>query len=108
MNQYGRLTQAYYQTYLPSRLAAIPEAEREAFFTARGEAIEQEIQTQAEGMAGPDPEGEDFLEKLARLNVARKRAEEMVLAEMLYQEKEPGTEDAEMVGDPVPGVTYPE
>jgi hypothetical protein len=99
---------AYYQTYLPSRLEQIPPGQVEMFFTKLGQQVEEEIEVQMPGLAGPDPMEEEYLTKVGRLTNARMRAEELVLAEMVFLPKEPGTEDLDMPQDRVPGVTYPQ
>jgi hypothetical protein len=44
-------------------------------------------------LAGPDIPGEEFLEKVGRLQYGRMRAEEMALTELIYsQTPEPDTE----------------
>jgi hypothetical protein len=108
VNRYGRKAEAYYRTYLPNRLAEIPAAQVEEFFTELGEQVESQIEQLAEDLTGPDPVEEDYLGKVGRLRNAQMRAEEMVLAEMVFLPKEPGTEDREMPHEPVPGVTYPQ
>ena len=104
MNRYGRTAQAYWETYLPSRVAAIPRAEREAFFSQLGRDVEEQVVTLQPQLAGPDPAGEGFLEKVGRLNNARSRAEEMVMADLVYLPPEPGTEDREPPSTLPPGV----
>jgi hypothetical protein len=108
VNRYGRTAMAYYQTYLPSRLEQIPSGQVEEFFTQLGQRVEEKIQVQIPGLAGPDPVEEDYLAKVGRLANARMQAEELVLAEMVYLPKEPGTENREMPQERVPGVTYPQ
>lgn len=44
---------------------------------------------------GPDPVGEGYLEKVGRLNAAKRQAEELVLAELVYLPPEPGIENDE-------------
>jgi hypothetical protein len=108
VNRYGRTAMAYYQTYLPGRLAQIPPDQVEEFFSQLGRQVEEQIQVQIPGLAGPDSEQEDYLSKVGRLTNARMRAEELVLSEMVFLPKEPGTEDLEMPQEQVPGVTYPQ
>ena len=68
---------------LPDRLWAIPENERTRFFTELGEQAAGEIEELQMQLAGPDPVGERYLEKVGRLNAARMQAEEKVLAELI-------------------------
>lgn len=81
MNQYGTQARRHWQTHLPTRYAQIPD--QETFFTVLGDDIGDQIAETASAMAGPDPTGETYLEKVGRLNMARLRAEEKVLREML-------------------------
>jgi hypothetical protein len=81
MNRYGAQAMRHWQQTDPSRYAAIPD--KEAFFTQLGEQAEQEIETLAAAIAGPDRPGESYLEKLGRLNMARFSAESDLLREMV-------------------------
>ena len=81
MNKYAHMAIRHWQTFLPDRFQAIPENEREAFFTELGEQAAAEIEELQMQLAGPDPVGEGYLEKVGRLNAARMQAEEKVLAE---------------------------
>ena len=68
MNRYGSMAMRHWQQTDPARFQAIPESEREAFFTELGERAESEILALADAIAGPDRPGESYLEKLGRLN----------------------------------------
>jgi len=81
MNPYGGRARRHWQEHLPSRYQQISDPE--AFFSDLGEQIEQQVQQLAAALAGPDPLEENYLEKVGRLNMARLRAEEQVLREML-------------------------
>jgi hypothetical protein len=83
MNKYGRMAIRHWETTDPDRLQQIPESDREPFFTELGERAEMEIQQLQDELAGPDPAGESYLEKVGRLNMARLQAEERVLAELI-------------------------
>jgi hypothetical protein len=54
VNQYGRIAPRYWETYLPSRVAAIPPGERETFFTELGEQVAAEVATQTPGSCRTD------------------------------------------------------
>ncbi|HYB24204.1 MAG TPA: hypothetical protein VED41_10425 [Solirubrobacteraceae bacterium] len=92
MNTYGHIAISHWQTFLPDRLRAIPESDRTRFFTELGEQAAAEIEELQAQLAGPDPKGEGYLEKVGRLNAARMQAEERVLAEMILAPEE-GEED---------------
>jgi hypothetical protein len=81
MNRYGRQAMRHWTQFDPKRVAAI--ADPEAFFTALGEEVMQEIETLARTLEGQDSPGETYLEKVARLNTARFTAEGEVLREMV-------------------------
>jgi hypothetical protein len=83
MNRYGALARRHWQQTDPARIQAIPESEREAFFTELGERAQSEILALADAIAGPDQPGESYLEKVARLNSARFDAESEILREMI-------------------------
>ena len=83
MNKYAHMAIRHWQTFLPDRFQAIPENEREAFFAELGEQAAAEIEGLQQQLAGPDPKGEGYLEKVGRLNAARMQAEEKVLAELI-------------------------
>jgi len=83
MNTYGHIAISHWQTFLPDRLRAIPESDRTRFFTELGEQAAAEIEELQMQLAGPDPVGEGYLEKVGRLNAARMQAEEKVLAELI-------------------------
>jgi hypothetical protein len=83
MNRYGTLAMRHWQQTDPARYEAIPEAEREAFFTSLGERVESEIQVLADRIAGADRPGETYVEKVGRLNQARFDAESEILREMV-------------------------
>ena len=83
MNKYGHLAMRHRQRTDPDRYWAIPESERQAFFSQLGEQAETEIQQLQDALAGPDPAGETYLAKVGRLNMARLQAEERVLGELI-------------------------
>ena len=83
MNKYGRMAIRHWEKTDPDRFQQIPESDRETFFTELGERAEMEIQQLQDQLAGPDPAGESYLEKVGRLNMARLQAEERVLAELI-------------------------
>ncbi|GAB3866523.1 hypothetical protein GCM10029963_78970 [Micromonospora andamanensis] len=53
-----------------------------------GEQAAQQIEELARNLAGPDPAGEGYLDKLGRLNQARMAAEEQVLPELILIDPE--------------------
>lgn len=93
MNEYGTIALKHWQQYLPSRYAAIEDPQ--AFFAELGEDVGAEIARRWAEMqaAAGNPPGEDFTDRIGRLNALKKQAEETVLAERVLLPPEPGTED---------------
>jgi hypothetical protein len=93
MNRYGRQAQEHWATWRPSQVSQIPDPE--SFFTELGEAVEKQIEALQIALAGDDPGGEDYLQKVGRLRMARFDAEAQVLREMVLLPPEPGHPQAE-------------
>src|ERR1022692_5348285 len=91
MNQYGAMAERHWRRWLPERYQAIQDPD--SFFSILGEETAIQIADLAVVLAGDDPPGEGYLEKVGRLNMARLQAEERVLAERGLLEPEPGAED---------------
>jgi hypothetical protein len=85
MNRYGAQAQRHWQTYLPNRYAALiaDGTDPSSYFSTLGEQAAQQIEDLTRQLAGPDPTGEGYLDKLGRLNQARQAAEEQVLPELI-------------------------
>ena len=95
LNKYGARAQDHWARTDPARYAAIPNPLE--FFRDLGEQVSQEVDDLARTFAGPDPPGEDYLAKVGRLNMARLRAEEKVLSELVLiagpeEAEEPATD----------------
>jgi hypothetical protein len=99
MNRYGRQAHAHWATWRPNQLSQISDPE--SFFTELGEQVETQIEALQIALAGDDPGGEDYLQKVGRLRMARFDAEAQVLRELVLLPPEPGHPQAE---DP----TYPQ
>lgn len=96
MNRYGLMARQHWQTWLPSRYARIDDPE--GFFTDLGRQVAERVDQLALQLAGDDQPGEGYLGKAGRLGQARRQAEEIVLAEMVLLDPEPGMEDEEPPG----------
>jgi hypothetical protein len=94
MNKYAHMAIRHWQTFLPDRLQAIPENDRTRFFTDLGDQAAVEIEELQMRLAGPDPVGEGYLEKVGRLNAARMQAEEIVLSELILPAPEEEEDDS--------------
>lgn len=96
MNKYGKLAKGHWEQTDPARYHAI--ADPTTFFSELGEQAETQIQDLAMRLSGDDPPGEEYLQKVGRLNMARLQAEEVVLRELVWI-SEPQTEDEEQLPD---------
>lgn len=85
MNRYGEIAWMHFQKHLPSRFAAI--ADPKTHFAALGEEVQQRVDELKTALAGDDPAGEDFMEKLGRLNMAQLTAESQALRELVLEEE---------------------
>ncbi|QOT19948.1 TnpV protein [Paenarthrobacter sp. YJN-5] len=88
MNKYGRQAQEAWKTASPTRYSKIQNPDE--FFTNLGEQAQEQVDELQVKIAGPDPKGEGYLEKVGRLNAARNQAEEIVRYDLLSP---PETED---------------
>jgi hypothetical protein len=90
---YGAMAQRYWQEWLPQRYAAITDPD--SFFGRLSADVSHEIAELSGQMSAAhgNPPGEDFTDRVGRLNATRKQAEEIVLADLvlLPPEGEPKT-----------------
>ena len=100
MNTYGKFAQEAWKATAPAEYALIPDPDQ--WFEALGEEAAQRVGELMMELAGPDPMGETYLEKVGRLNASKMQAEEIVRAEMLTPDpsvqEEPEEEDEEESG----------
>lgn len=94
MNHYGAMAQKHWRTWLPSRYAEIPDPD--TYFQNLGQQVAAQVAELSTTMAGDDPPGETYLDKVGRLNAARQQAEEIVLAEEVLLPPEPGADPDEI------------
>lgn len=87
MNQYGTRAKQHWQKYLPQQYSHLPDPD--SFFSELGDQIADRVQSLTQDMAGDDPPGEGFLQKLGRLNMAKRDAEWQVMQEMALLDPEP-------------------
>ena len=85
MNRYATTARDYFRDYLPTRYSQIENPDE--FFQDLGQQIQDQITDLTPELAGPDPAGEDYLEKVGRLKAAKDRAAEMVMTEMVYSQR---------------------
>jgi hypothetical protein len=89
MNRYGLMAQQHWARWLPTRYARIEDPDN--FFSELGMLTAERIDSLALELAGDDQPGEGYLGKAGRLGQARHQAEEIVLADLILLEPEPGT-----------------
>ncbi|PJN21148.1 TnpV protein [Kitasatospora sp. CB02891] len=97
MNEYSRTAWRYWRVYRPQALADLPEPE--AFFTNLGdqaEELETSLWLDLQEAALAESGTEDYEVRLGLSNMARMQAKEKVRAELIYLEKEEGTEHLEL------------
>lgn len=82
MNRYGRQAMRFWERWMPTRLAALPN--REDYFAELGVQAEAEVTDLASQLAGKDLPMETYLQKAARLATARIQAEEIVMASLVW------------------------
>jgi hypothetical protein len=91
MNRYGLMAQKHWARWLPSRYALIEDPD--SFFSDLGRLTAERIDSLALNLAGDDRPGEGYLGKAGRLGQTRHQAEEIVLAELILLEPEPGVSE---------------
>jgi hypothetical protein len=82
MNQYGLIARDHWIKVAPARYAALPNPEE--YFEDLGEQVQGQVDDLSQTIAGPDPAGEAYLEKVGRLTMAKRQAEEIVLADLVW------------------------
>ena len=91
MNRYGLMAQKHWARWLPARYAQIEDPD--SFFSDLGRLTADRIDSLALDLAGDDQPGEGYLGKAGRLGQARHQAEEIVLADLILLEPEPGADE---------------
>ncbi|MDQ0765618.1 hypothetical protein [Streptomyces canus] len=90
MNRYGEQAMTHWKEHKPQAFGELEIPEE--FFTGLGEEISAEIETRARELAGPEPDGEGYLQRLQRLSTSRLTAEGEVLRERVLLDVEPDQE----------------
>jgi len=86
MNEYGQMALDHWQRRLPQRYSQIEDPN--SFFSTLGDQVATRIADLTMDLAGEDPPGEQFMQKLGRLNNAAQRAREMVLPQTVLLDPE--------------------
>lgn len=84
MNSYGMLAMRHWVQHAPRRVAAM--ADREGFFTDLGAEVAAQIVALTQRLEATTVDSEGYVQATGRLANARMRAEEMVLAELVWIE----------------------
>ncbi|MEU6349682.1 hypothetical protein ABZ896_10180 [Streptomyces sp. NPDC047072] len=87
MNRYGEQAMEHWRQNRPQAYRELEDPQE--YFTDLGTQIEQEVEARARQLAGTEPDGEGYLQRLGRLNTARLEAEGAVLRERALLEEEP-------------------
>ena len=82
MNHYGQLAQTHWMQWLPTRYSEIEDTDR--FFTVMGQQIQSEVDTIYSAMTSEVPANVMPDQVEGWKNMARKMAEEKILAEVAY------------------------
>lgn len=80
MNRYGEAVRRHWEQQLPGQYVRIEDPE--SFFAALGAYAALMIDELADDLAGDDPSGEGYLDKVVRLTAARRLAEQEVMADL--------------------------
>lgn len=91
MNHYGHLAERYWTDWLPSRVEDMDDPNR--FFTEMGEQIKTEVDSIYMAMTKVVPADLPADQVEGWRNMARKMAEEKVLAETVYLEPDPSEDE---------------
>lgn len=97
MNRYGQMAYDHASRYRPRSFSAM--ADPTSHFTRLGEQVESEIVSLRDRLLGPMRPGETLEDYRHRGYQARRQAEELTLAELVWTEPEPATvpEDDEVL-----------
>ena len=88
MSRYEQLVRRRWELRAPETTARIEDPV--TFFSTLAEQVNDRVLQLADELAGPDPAGESYLQKVGRLNAAKTQAEEIALSEV-----DPTTEETE-------------
>lgn len=95
-NRYGAMAQDHMARYLPGRYAEIPDPA--TYFSDLGEeaahAVEEVARSMGASATTSSTEDESYLARRGLMNMAHLRAEELVLAEMVFLTPESDPDDA--------------
>jgi hypothetical protein len=91
MNRYGQMALRHMEQFRPAQYRQIDNPG--SYFDQVGREAAAQIDQLAESLAGPTPTGEGYLERTGRLTGARRQAEEIVLAELVYLPPEANPDD---------------
>lgn len=82
MSMYEQTARSWWSENRPNELALMDSPAE--FFSVLARQIEARVVELSSTLAGPDMPGEDYLEKVGRLNAARSQAQEIALDELVF------------------------
>jgi hypothetical protein len=91
--KYARMAESHWRRWRPGQVAQMSDPS--SFFLELGNQAANQINNLTFDLAGDDRPDETYMQKLGRLQMARVRAEEMVLPELILVDPEPGMEEDE-------------
>ena len=80
MNKYATILKSQWTQADPEMVASLEDPE--TYFNQLGKQAAEQVADLSLNLAGPDKPGEEFLEKVGRLNMTRLQAEKIVLSEL--------------------------
>lgn len=98
MNKYGRFAQEMWQELAPAAYSEIPDPS--LHFSMLGEEAESRINQLADQLAGNDDPSETYWQKVARLETAKRQAEEIVRNDLLIPASEVQTSSQDVDDEP--------
>lgn len=108
INRYGETVRRHWEQQLPGQYARIEDPE--SFFALLGEYAALMIDELADDLAGDDPPGEGYLDKVVRLTAARRLAEQEVIADLrpapAPDDDEDGEDDDELAATVPPLIIW--
>jgi hypothetical protein len=91
MGRMAYLSERHWRQHLPTAYATISDTA--AFFQELEDEAAHQVDDLMESLAGPEPAGETYIEKVGRYRMARLQAEEIVFPEVLMPTPEEAPED---------------
>lgn len=94
--EYADMARNYAEAFLPSMVSTIEDPD--AYWAKKGQEIRAAVESaeqETPALTSPD---DTYAQRVAALKAARKRGEELVLADLVFLPPEPGTENNRQAG----------